>query len=240
MEHVGESQSLLLRSSVISHRRSSTPWTVGSAAAAWRDPPGSAAGPRAAAVHWPFPSSIFLDKNRRDIGKSQSVWTDSKMETAGSHVSPATSCTRRAAVLCRCRRSQRQRQLHRPSVSAPPRQTLLLLRRRHLCAVVPLAVGRQAAHRLPAHRWSKGVGTHGVAQPSNAASLPSSSLALSIRTHPEGWLAGTPIPPRPPTSFFISCNRCRRTTALASEAGTRSRCGSAPPASCTPCPASAT
>jgi hypothetical protein len=33
----------------------------------------------------PFPSSIFLDKNRRDIGKSQSIWTDSKMETAGSH-----------------------------------------------------------------------------------------------------------------------------------------------------------
>jgi hypothetical protein len=32
----------------------------------------------------PFPSSIFLDKNRRDIGKSQSIWTDSKMETAGS------------------------------------------------------------------------------------------------------------------------------------------------------------
>jgi hypothetical protein len=25
----------------------------------------------------PFPSSIFLDKNRRDIGKSQSMWTDS-------------------------------------------------------------------------------------------------------------------------------------------------------------------
>jgi hypothetical protein len=32
----------------------------------------------------PFPSSIFLDKNRRDIGKSQSIWSDSKMETAGS------------------------------------------------------------------------------------------------------------------------------------------------------------
>jgi hypothetical protein len=32
----------------------------------------------------PFPSLIFLDKNTRDIGKSQSIWTDSKMETAGS------------------------------------------------------------------------------------------------------------------------------------------------------------
>jgi hypothetical protein len=30
----------------------------------------------------PFPSSIFLVKNRRDIGKSQSIWTDSQMETA--------------------------------------------------------------------------------------------------------------------------------------------------------------
>jgi hypothetical protein len=34
----------------------------------------------------PFPSSIFLDKNRRDIGKSQSIWTDSKMETSGSPI----------------------------------------------------------------------------------------------------------------------------------------------------------
>jgi hypothetical protein len=32
----------------------------------------------------PFPSSILLDKNRRDISKSQSIWTDSKMETVGS------------------------------------------------------------------------------------------------------------------------------------------------------------
>eukprot|EP01047_Picozoa_sp_COSAG01_P025297 COSAG01_NODE_1592_length_9796_cov_5.340311_7_plen_380_part_00 len=31
----------------------------------------------------PFPPSTFLDKNRRDIGKSQSMWTDPKMETAG-------------------------------------------------------------------------------------------------------------------------------------------------------------
>jgi hypothetical protein len=35
----------------------------------------------------PFPSSIFLDKNRSDIGKSQSIRTDSKMETAGSLLS---------------------------------------------------------------------------------------------------------------------------------------------------------
>eukprot|EP01043_Picozoa_sp_COSAG02_P119474 COSAG02_NODE_56140_length_287_cov_0.547872_1_plen_52_part_01 len=26
----------------------------------------------------PIPSSTFRDKNRRDIGKSQSIWTDSK------------------------------------------------------------------------------------------------------------------------------------------------------------------
>jgi hypothetical protein len=31
-----------------------------------------------------LPSSIFRDKNRRDIGKSPSIWTDSKMETPGS------------------------------------------------------------------------------------------------------------------------------------------------------------
>jgi hypothetical protein len=34
----------------------------------------------------PFPPSIFLDQSRRDIGKSQSIWTASKMETAGSLV----------------------------------------------------------------------------------------------------------------------------------------------------------
>jgi hypothetical protein len=30
------------------------------------------------------PSSVFRDKNRGDIGKSQSMWTDSKMGTAGA------------------------------------------------------------------------------------------------------------------------------------------------------------
>jgi hypothetical protein len=40
----------------------------------------------------PFPSSISLDEIRRDIGKSQSIWTDSKMETAGS---PHPTTTRR-------------------------------------------------------------------------------------------------------------------------------------------------
>eukprot|EP01047_Picozoa_sp_COSAG01_P021015 COSAG01_NODE_1206_length_11242_cov_29.405905_8_plen_188_part_00 len=38
----------------------------------------------------PFPSSIFRDKNRRDIGKSQPTWTDPKMETAGA---PAAMCS---------------------------------------------------------------------------------------------------------------------------------------------------
>jgi hypothetical protein len=32
----------------------------------------------------PFASLIFLDKNRRDTGKSQSIWTDSTMGAAGS------------------------------------------------------------------------------------------------------------------------------------------------------------
>jgi hypothetical protein len=34
----------------------------------------------------PLPSSIFLDKNRRDLGKSQSIWTASKMEAPGSQL----------------------------------------------------------------------------------------------------------------------------------------------------------
>eukprot|EP01047_Picozoa_sp_COSAG01_P042497 COSAG01_NODE_3715_length_5769_cov_2.903175_3_plen_111_part_00 len=43
----------------------------------------------------PFRPSIFLDKNRGDRGKSQSIWTDPKAETAGSRCwvprpSPAT------------------------------------------------------------------------------------------------------------------------------------------------------
>jgi hypothetical protein len=54
------------------------------------------AGQRCAAVRdlqqpaRPFPSSIFLDKNRRDIGKSQPIWTDSNMETAGSQLVQTT------------------------------------------------------------------------------------------------------------------------------------------------------
>jgi hypothetical protein len=44
----------------------------------------------------PFPSSIFLDKNRRDIGKSQSIYTDSKTETAGSRRRAARCCAMNA------------------------------------------------------------------------------------------------------------------------------------------------
>jgi hypothetical protein len=55
--------------------------------AAWR----TAAGPAR-----PFSPSIFLDKNRRDIGKSQSIWAGSKMKTAGSPIArpsaPASTC----------------------------------------------------------------------------------------------------------------------------------------------------
>jgi hypothetical protein len=47
----------------------------------------------------PFPSSVFLDKNRRDIGKSQSIWTDFKMETAGSRAS-APQPSRQASGQC--------------------------------------------------------------------------------------------------------------------------------------------
>eukprot|EP01047_Picozoa_sp_COSAG01_P038230 COSAG01_NODE_3090_length_6601_cov_5.372347_7_plen_306_part_00 len=43
----------------------------------------------------PFPPSTFLDKNRRGIGKSQSIWTDSKMETAGAPVSIPTPSRQR-------------------------------------------------------------------------------------------------------------------------------------------------
>jgi hypothetical protein len=40
----------------------------------------------------------FRDKNRRDIGKSQSVWTDSKMETARSQLVELRRVTRRVDV----------------------------------------------------------------------------------------------------------------------------------------------
>eukprot|EP01047_Picozoa_sp_COSAG01_P024983 COSAG01_NODE_1561_length_9917_cov_5.742514_12_plen_175_part_00 len=53
----------------------------------------------------PFPSSIFRDKNRRDIGKSQSMWTDSKTETAGSQRRAlGGSCPPRGKRSCRRRR----------------------------------------------------------------------------------------------------------------------------------------
>jgi hypothetical protein len=51
----------------------------------------------------PFPSSIFLDRNRRDIGKSQSIWTASRMVTAGSLSSASSSLPARPTlgfILC--------------------------------------------------------------------------------------------------------------------------------------------
>eukprot|EP01047_Picozoa_sp_COSAG01_P025324 COSAG01_NODE_1594_length_9789_cov_98.477399_12_plen_254_part_00 len=58
-------------------------------AAYLHQPPETRARSRRLRARWrgpgePFPSSIFRDKIRRDIGKSQSIWTDSKMETADS------------------------------------------------------------------------------------------------------------------------------------------------------------
>jgi hypothetical protein len=86
----------------------------------------------------PFPSSIFLDKNRSDIGKSQSIRTDSKMETAGSLLScheqllQLTLITKHRAPL-RCdpssspqsppQRSHPAHQRHRTWVTAPPART---------------------------------------------------------------------------------------------------------------------
>eukprot|EP01047_Picozoa_sp_COSAG01_P085695 COSAG01_NODE_18943_length_1042_cov_1.014846_2_plen_158_part_00 len=57
----------------------------------------------------PFPSSI-RDQNRRDIGKSQSIWTDSKMETAGSQLLHRAA---RLALLAQvsARHTMRQRHL---------------------------------------------------------------------------------------------------------------------------------
>jgi hypothetical protein len=50
----------------------------------------------------------FRDKNRRDIGKSQSIWTDSKMETPGSRGTwscPENVASTARLYVCRRRRS---------------------------------------------------------------------------------------------------------------------------------------
>jgi hypothetical protein len=62
----------------------------------------------------PFPPSIFLDKNRRDIGKSQSIWASSKMKTAGSPCSAArpSARRRRSAAQPRCSAAARQPPRH--------------------------------------------------------------------------------------------------------------------------------
>eukprot|EP01047_Picozoa_sp_COSAG01_P014253 COSAG01_NODE_690_length_14219_cov_19.783144_18_plen_213_part_00 len=64
----------------------------------------------------PFPSSIFRDKNRRDIGKSQSIWTDSKMETAGSlqHAPVVGGTELRRQLVCQRRRAQEAPPARRP------------------------------------------------------------------------------------------------------------------------------
>jgi hypothetical protein len=63
------------------------------------------------------PSSVFLDKNRRDIGKSQSIWTNSKMGTPGSPrdgAHPRRAARRaRAAVVDLVQRAPELSALHR-------------------------------------------------------------------------------------------------------------------------------
>jgi hypothetical protein len=61
----------------------------------------------------PFSPSIFLDRNRRDIGKSQSLWTDSKMKTAGSR-------WRRRGSMGRAAPTKRPRVGERPTPSVRP------------------------------------------------------------------------------------------------------------------------
>jgi hypothetical protein len=58
---------------------------------------GPALGRRALAGRF---RSQFRDKNRRDIGKSQSIWTDSKSETAGSPPRPARPGCSPPAPVC--------------------------------------------------------------------------------------------------------------------------------------------
>jgi hypothetical protein len=71
------------------HRSPPTPWPLTvSAAEDGGSPP---APPRHLLARRFHPQ--FRDKNRRDIGKSQSTWTDSKIETARS---PSSSRRRRA------------------------------------------------------------------------------------------------------------------------------------------------
>jgi hypothetical protein len=92
--------------------------------------------------HWipnparPFSPSIFLDKKRRDIVKSQSIWAGSKMKTAGSP--PKQSLARR---------------LHSTPLAAddvtrcvPPQVTLLILqcRRRRRSSVCTSTVATTA------------------------------------------------------------------------------------------------
>jgi hypothetical protein len=105
-------------------------------------PEASLGAPPAMPPARPFPPSIFLDKNRRDIGKSQSIWTDSKTETAGS---PAVArAPDRRARASPAERSPRPRQPSGPVVAPsarppaapeppplphPSRRRLLLARR---------------------------------------------------------------------------------------------------------------
>jgi hypothetical protein len=63
--------------------------------------------------------SQFRDENRRGTGKSQSIWTDSKMETPGAPARPAAPAAAGRAAAARRRRRRRQR-CHPPSAPCPP------------------------------------------------------------------------------------------------------------------------
>jgi hypothetical protein len=73
----------------------------------------------------------FRDKNGRGIGKSQSIWTGSKMETPGSRSHPASQgCGSRSSPPARCHGvscGSLARRVAVPPLSAP---TTSLLRRR--------------------------------------------------------------------------------------------------------------
>eukprot|EP01047_Picozoa_sp_COSAG01_P059580 COSAG01_NODE_7174_length_3319_cov_2.270807_2_plen_334_part_00 len=123
----------------------------------------------------PFPSSMFLDKNRRDIGKSQSIWTDFKMETAGSRAA-AEACHRRPL-----RRSCRPS--HRRDPSEPATQ--------------PCAPAQQTAHeqlQLPAAWWCERAAEH-ITGPGGG------SRKLRLRNAP----ALPPPPPPPASCAPPAC-----------------------------------
>jgi hypothetical protein len=156
-----------------------------------------------------FPSSIFCDKNRRDIGKSQSKWTASKMETPGSprvdgelepvHHIPgrhlACDVTRLATEPSRHAARTGEDTRHPPPFSSKHKQAKIATWQLASCALTPsvrIAVSTLASSASPSFAASDACSARIPASPMYSCAATAAAAASSLR-----WVAAWRQPRSP-------------------------------------------